>query len=150
MQSVTIRRGFRRTKKGCHFAAIVENGGLQFLDGHPQASYEGRRNGFETYSLAVPKGTLWLEFIKDDRTEMVLVRRAGNSTPIQGFSSFGLARRWVQRLSSQGPELVSSAAVEGDGQVGDQSALGGHFPEFRLSSAKRGTGGCRRPSAPTV
>jgi hypothetical protein len=106
MQSVTIRRGFRRTKNGCHFAAIVEKGSLQFLDGHPQASYEGRRNGFDTYSLAVPKGTLWLEFIKEDRTEMVLVRRAGHSTPIQGFSSFKLARSWVKQRCSCGSALA--------------------------------------------
>jgi hypothetical protein len=112
MQSVTIRRGFRRTKKGCHFAAIVEKGSLQFLDQHPQASYEGRRNGFETYSLTVSRGTLWLEFIKDDRTEMVLVRRAGNSTPIQGFSSFKLARSWVKQRCSCGsaPALRNGGA----------------------------------------
>jgi hypothetical protein len=102
MESVTIRRGFRRTKNGCHFAAIVEKGGLHFLDQHPQARYEGRRNGFERYSLTIPKGTLWLEFIKDNGTEMVLVRRAGNSTPIQGFFSFKLARSWAKQRCSCG------------------------------------------------
>ena len=106
MQSVAIRRGFRRTANGCHFAAIVEKGSLQFLDGYPQASYEGRRNGFETYSLTVPKGTLWLEFIKDNGTEMVLVRRAGHSTPVQGFSSFKLARSWVKQRCSWGSALA--------------------------------------------
>jgi len=100
VRDVIVRTAFCCTKKGCHFAAIVEKGCLQFLDGHPQASYEGRRNGFETYSLTVPRGTLWLEFIKDDRTEMVLVRRAGNSTPVQGFASFRLARNWVRQRGS--------------------------------------------------
>jgi len=111
MPSVTIRRGFRRTKNGCHFAAIVEKGSLQFLDGHPQASYEGRRNGFETYSLTVPKGTLWLEFIKDNGTEMVLVRKAGNSTPIQGFSSFKGARAWMEQRFPCRPAVVNPMAA---------------------------------------
>ena len=106
MQTVTIRRGFRRTKNGCHFAAIVENGGLQFLDRHPQASYEGRRNGFEMYSLTICEGTLWLEFIKDDRTEVALVRRAGNSIPIQGFSSFKQARTWAEQCFSYRPAMA--------------------------------------------
>lgn len=111
MQSVTIRRGLCRTKNGCHFAAIVEKGSLQFLDQHPQASYEGRRNGFEMYSLTICEGTLWLEFIKDDRTEMVLVRRAGNSTPIQGFSSFKLARTWVEQSLSYGSAMALRSGV---------------------------------------
>ena len=106
MQNVTIRRGFRHTKNGCHFAAIVENGSLQFLDGHPQASYEGRRNGLDMYSLTVPKGTLWLEFIKEDHSEMVLVRKAGKGTPIQGFSSFKGARAWVKQRCSCGSALA--------------------------------------------
>jgi len=106
MESVAIKRGFCCTKKGCHFAAIVEKGGLQFLDGHPQATYEGRRNGFEMYSLTICEGTLWLEFIKDDRVEMVLVRRAGNSIPIEGFSSFKLARSWVKERCSCGSALA--------------------------------------------
>ena len=120
MQSVTIRRGFRRTKNGCHFAAIVEKGSLQFLDRHPQASYEGRRNGFETYSLTVSKGTLWLEFIKDNVTEMVLVRRAGNSTPIQGFSSFHGARAWMEQRFPCRPGMVSPMAA-GSGRCPAQS-----------------------------
>jgi hypothetical protein len=107
MESVTVRKGFRRTKKGCHFAAIMEKGSLQFLDRHRQARYEGRRNGFETYSLTIPKGTLWLEFIKDDRTEMVLVRRAGSSTPIQGFSSFRGARIWMEQRFPCRPATVN-------------------------------------------
>jgi hypothetical protein len=111
MQSVTIRRGFRRTKNGCHFAAIVEKGGLRFLDQHPQTSYEGRRNGLETYSLAVPKGTLWLEFIKDNGTEMVLVRKAGKGTPIQGFSSFKLARAWMEQRLPFRPATVNPMAA---------------------------------------
>ena len=111
MQSVTIRRGFRRTKNGCHFAAIVEKGSLQFLDGHPQASYEGRRNGLETYALTMPKGTLWLEFIKHKGTEMVLVRRAGNSTPIQGFSSFKGARAWMEQRFPCRPATVNPMAA---------------------------------------
>ena len=114
MQSVTISRGFRRTKNGCPFAAIVEKGSVQFLDGHPRASYEGRRNGFETYSLTIPKGTQWLEFIKDNGTEMVLVRRAGNSTPIQGFSSFKGARAWMeQRFPCRPARVKPMAAASG-------------------------------------
>ncbi len=101
MQSVAIKGGFSCTKNGCQFAAIVENGSLRFLDRHPQATYEGRRNGVETYSLTIGQGTLWLEFIKDDGVEMVLVRRAGHSIPVQGFCSFRLAQAWVeQRFSS--------------------------------------------------
>jgi len=106
MQNVTVRRGFFRTKNGCYFAAIVENGNLQFFDRHPQASYEGRRNGCEMYSVTVSKGTLWLEFIKDEGTEVVLVRRAGNSIPIQGFFSFKLARTWVEQRFSYGPAMA--------------------------------------------
>jgi len=111
VQSVTIRRGFRRTKNGCPFAAIVEKGGLHFLDQHSQARYEGRRNGFETYSLTASRGTLWLEFIKDNGTEMVLVRRAGNSTPIQGFSSFQGARAWMEQRFPCRPATVNPMAA---------------------------------------
>ena len=76
--------------------AVLENGGLRLPDAHPQASYQGRRNGYETYSLTVPKGTLWLEFTRDGGVETVVVGRAGSRIPLQGFSSFRLARNWVR------------------------------------------------------
>jgi hypothetical protein len=97
MPSVAIKSGFCWANNVCRFAAIIEKGDFQFLDQCPEATYEGPLDGYDTFSLVVPKGSLWLQFFKDDGMEMVLVRRAGRSTPVQGFASFQLARSWVQQ-----------------------------------------------------
>jgi hypothetical protein len=100
MPCVAIKGSFCSTRNGCQFAAVVENGSLLFLDRHPRASYEGRNNGFEMYSLAIGEGTPWLEFFKEDGVQMAVVRRAGNRRPVLCFCSFRLAQTWVQeRLS---------------------------------------------------